>query len=89
MNATQVAHVTSAEPSTPRTPALSVLPPVRLLQKAPTPAIYKPGSKWTVVAAFILSIALHIGAVALLEMNKPPVAVAENSGRNENATFVK
>ena len=40
-------------------------------------AVYKSPSKWTVVAAFILAVALHAGAVMWVEMpqEKPLVAV--------------
>ena len=43
----------------------------------PSAAIYKPAGKWTVVAAFILAVALHAGAVMWVEMpqEKPLVAV--------------
>jgi hypothetical protein len=44
---------------------------VRSANKVPPAATYRPGSKWTVVIAFILSIALHIGAVAIVEMQSP------------------
>jgi hypothetical protein len=39
--------------------------------------VYKPSSKWTVVAAFILAVALHAGAVMWMEMpqEKPAVEV--------------
>jgi hypothetical protein len=36
----------------------------------PSAAIYKPPSKWTVVAAFILAVALHAGAVVWVEMHQ-------------------
>jgi hypothetical protein len=40
-------------------------------------AVYQPASKWTVVAAFIVAVALHAGAVMWVEMpqEKPPVEV--------------
>jgi hypothetical protein len=43
----------------------------------PPAAVYKPPSKWTVVAAFVLSVALHAGAVLLVEMQqeRSPVEV--------------
>lgn len=78
MNAIQVTHVTPPGQNTPATPVLSVLP-APLPYKVPPAPVYKQGSKWTVVAAFILSIALHVGAVALVEMDKPRVEFAENS----------
>jgi hypothetical protein len=44
----------------------------------PSAAVYKPASKWTVVAAFILAVVLHAGAVVWSEMEqeKPRVAAA-------------
>jgi hypothetical protein len=44
----------------------------------PSAAVYKPASKWTVVAAFILAVVLHAGAVVWIEMQqeKPQVAAA-------------
>ena len=37
--------------------------------------MFRPARKWTVVAALILAVVLHAGAVVLVEMqqNKPPV----------------
>ena len=34
----------------------------------PTLAVYKAPSKWTAVAAFIVSVAIHLGAVLIVEM---------------------
>ena len=41
----------------------------------PSAAVHKPATKWTVVAAFILAVALHAGAVVWAEMQqaKPPL----------------
>jgi hypothetical protein len=46
----------------------------RVMQSA---TVYKPASKWTVVAAFILAVALFAGAVVWVEMQqeKPAVGV--------------
>ncbi|HEY6154254.1 MAG TPA: hypothetical protein VIW07_10985 [Candidatus Udaeobacter sp.] len=46
----------------------------RVMQSA---TVYKPASKWTVVAAFIFAVALFAGAVVLVEMQqeKPAVGV--------------
>ena len=87
MNATQVADVILAESSSSRTPVLAVLPRPRGPHKMPGPAIYKSGSKWAVVAAFILSIALHIGAVALVERGRPRIDVAQNGDGEANTTL--
>ena len=44
----------------------------------PSAAVHKPPSKWTVVAAFILAVMLHAGAVmwAETQQEKPLVAAA-------------
>jgi len=57
----------------------------RRKRKGPGPAIYKPGSKWTVVAAFILSIALHLAAVAIVEMNSEQPWTALNQNLDHSA----
>jgi hypothetical protein len=36
----------------------------------PSAAVHKPPSKWTVVAAFILAVMLHAGAVMWVEMQQ-------------------
>ena len=36
----------------------------------PSAAVHKPPNKWTVVAAFILAVALHAGAVVWAEMQQ-------------------
>ena len=44
----------------------------------PSAAVYKPSSKWTVVAAFILAVVLHAGPVVWVDMQqeRPPVVAA-------------
>lgn len=45
----------------------------------PSAAVHKPPSKWTVVAAFILAVMLHAGAVMWVEIQQeepPSEAVA-------------
>ena len=44
----------------------------------PAAAVYKPASKWTVVAAFILALVLHAGPVVWVDMQqeRPPVVAA-------------
>jgi len=65
---------------TPNAPMLRVWHPSAQDRRRAVPpaAIYKPSSKWTVVAAFFVSVALHVGAVMWVEMqqNKPPVEAA-------------
>jgi hypothetical protein len=63
----------------------SVIRVVRRKRKGPGPAIYKPLSKWTVVAAFILSIALHLAAVAIVEMNSEQPRTALNQNLDDSA----
>jgi hypothetical protein len=60
---------------------------VRSTYKVPPAAIYKPASKWSVIIAFILSIALHISAVAIVEMQSRQSAVefADNLNANDRA----
>jgi hypothetical protein len=42
----------------------------------PSAATYRPASKWTVVAACILAVALHAGPVVWVEMQQEKPAVA-------------
>lgn len=43
------------------------------------PALNRPQSRWTVVAAVVLAVALHIGPVAIVEMklDPPPVEITQ------------
>jgi len=43
------------------------------------PALNKPQSKWTVLAAFILSLLLHVAAVAIVQvdLDRPPVEMTQ------------
>ena len=60
---------------------------VRSVYKLPPAAVYRPGSKWSVVIAFILSVALHIGAVAIVEMQsrQASVELARNLDSNDRS----
>ena len=53
-------------------------------KRVPAPALNKPQSKWTVVTAFVLSILLHVGAVAVVEMDldRPPAEVTQAVSNN-------
>ena len=53
--------------------------------KLPPAALYKPDSKWPVVVAFILAIAIHVGAVAFVEIHaqERSFAVAQNIDADE------
>ncbi len=42
----------------------------------PSAAVYKPPSKWTVVAAFILAVVLHAGPVVWIETQQETPSVA-------------
>lgn len=74
MNTMQVTDAETSMRTTPRTRAPYVIQVIRP-KKVASPAIYKPLSKWTVVAAFILAVALHIGAVAFVGMKGEQAAV--------------
>jgi len=63
----------------------SVIRVMRRKRKAPGRATYKPPSKWTVVAAFIVSIALHFAAVAIVEMNSEQPWAALNQTLDNSA----
>jgi hypothetical protein len=47
----------------------------------PPTTVYKPPSKWTVVTAFAIALALHAGAIIWVEAQskKPPVELASAS----------
>jgi len=80
MNYIQITDVKDTPQGLPWKRPPSVIRVIRRKRKGPGPAIYKPGSKWTVVAALILSIALHLAAVAIVEMNseQPRSALSQN-----------
>jgi hypothetical protein len=48
-------------------------------KRASGPAVDEPPSKWTVLAAVVLSVVLHIAPVAIVEMkiDAPPVEVTQ------------
>jgi hypothetical protein len=67
-----IATATSTQPSKGLTRAPSVVLVARPKRKVPPPperlwAVYKPPPWWTIVLAFVLSVAIHLGAVAALE----------------------
>lgn len=37
--------------------------------KQPPALLHKPGARWPVAVAFILALAIHVGAIAFVEMN--------------------
>jgi hypothetical protein len=47
----------------------------------PPAAVYKPPSKWTAVAAFVIAVALHAGAVVWVETlrEEPPLDLGASS----------
>jgi len=62
--------VTSIQPSKRLATRSSIVSIMRRKRKVPPPperAVYKPPPWWTIGAAFAVSVALHIGAVAALE----------------------
>ncbi len=44
-------------------------------RRLPSAATYRPPSGWTVIAAFILAVALHAGAIVWVELTQGKVAV--------------
>lgn len=54
------------------------------------PAVDEPPSKWTVLAAVVLSVALHIAPVAIVQMkmDTPPVEITQALNRDSIATTV-
>jgi hypothetical protein len=90
MNTMRIPDIKSPPRITSRERTPSVIRVLRSAGKVAPAAIYRPGSKWTVAIAFILAIALHIGAVALVEMHSQPRSAefAQNSNGSEGATVV-
>ena len=80
MNPVQIVDIKSPPRISARKRSPTALRVVRSAYKVPPAAIYRPGPKWTVVIAFILAVALHIGAVAIVEMQsqQPSVELAQN-----------
>jgi hypothetical protein len=67
------------------TSVIRVLPkPQPESKRVPGPALIKPQSKWTVVVAFVLSMLLHVAAVAIVEidLSRPPVEITQADHSN-------
>jgi len=67
------------------TSVIRVLPKPRLVAKrVPGPALIKPQSKWTVIAAFVLSLLLHVAAVTIVQvdLDRPPVEMTQAVSNN-------
>jgi hypothetical protein len=87
MNPMQIVDIKSPPRICDRKRSARVLRVVRSAYKVPPAAIYRPESKWSVVIAFILSVALHIGALAIVEMQarRPSVEFAQNHDNSDRA----
>ena len=87
MNPMQVIDIKSPPRISARKNSRPVLRVVRSAYKVPPAAIYRPGSNWSVVVAFILSVALHIGGAAILEMQSraPSNELAQNLDSSDRA----
>jgi hypothetical protein len=87
MNPMQTVDIKSPPRISARKRSARVLRVVRSAYKVPPAAIYRPGSKWSVVIAFVLSVALHIAAVAIVEMQsqQPSVELAQNINSSDVA----
>ena len=80
MNTMRTVDIKSPPRITTRKRSPSAIRVIRAMLKLPPAVLYKPDSKWPVVIAFVLAIALHVGAVALVEMHSQErtFAVAQN-----------
>ena len=89
MNYIQIADVKAASQILARKRLPSVIRVTRRKRKRPGPAIYEPPSKWPIVAAFIFSIALHLAAVVIVEMNseQPWAALNQNLDNSALSSF--
>jgi hypothetical protein len=88
MNPVQIVDIKSPPRISPRKRSPTALRVVRSAYKVPPAAIYRPGSNWSVVVAFILSVALHIGGAAILEMQSraPSNELAQNLDSSDRAS---
>ena len=80
MHTTALAFPLTVPPWHKPTSVIRVLPPSRPEPKrVPRPALNKPQSKWTVVAAFVLAVILHVAPVSIVQMNlaAPPIGTVE------------
>ena len=59
-------------------------------KRVPSAAVNKPHSKWTVLAALILAVLLHVAPVAIVEMKLegPPLETAQAIDHNTAPTAV-
>jgi hypothetical protein len=66
----------------------SVIRVVHSARRMAPAAIYRPASKWSVALAFLLAVALHVGAVALVHMHSQPrsAELAQNIDGNNHTT---
>ena len=72
--------------------------PTSVIRVAPKPqerrvagaALPRPESKWTVIAAFVLSVLLHVAAVAIVQVDvdRPPVETTQAVSGNSVSTPV-
>jgi hypothetical protein len=87
MNPMQVVDIKSPPRISARKRSRRVLRVVRSAYKVPPPAIYRGGSNWTVVIAFVLSVALHVAAVAVVQMQSrsPSIELAHNVESSDRA----
>ena len=59
-------------------------------KRVPAAAVNRPQSKWTVVIAIVLSVALHIAPVAIIQMSleERPVEFAQSLDDKTSATSI-
>ncbi len=78
MHTTALDFPLTVPPRQKPTPVIGVLPKSEVRRVAGA-ALNRPQSRWTVVAASVLSILLHVAAVAIVEMDldRPPAEVTQ------------
>lgn len=75
--------------ATPRRRPVAVRRVPQRSRVVPARALYKAPSKWTTVTAFILAVAIHVGAVviAMMRPEEPPTDLSSSSDHFTEVTF--
>jgi hypothetical protein len=87
MHTTTLAFPLTVLPRQKPASAIRVLPEPQG-KRIPGPALNRPQSRWTVVAAFALSVLLHVAAIAIVEMDldRPPADITRTVNINSTST---
>jgi hypothetical protein len=89
MHTTALAKPQTVPPWQKPTSVIRVLPRARPeSRRGPGAAVTNPQSRWTVIAAFVLAVILHVAPVAILEMklDTPRVEITEALNKDTSAT---